>query len=72
MLYGIDNFDKNGFAYPFKLSKKYSDKQLKEEYYNFQNQCKEHLNYPVSLKPNLLSKSFDIFCDSSNRFSYCS
>ena len=59
MLYGIDNFDKNGFAYPFKLSKKYSDKQLKEEYYNFQNQCKEHLNYPVSLKPNLLSTFFD-------------
>jgi non-heme Fe2+,alpha-ketoglutarate-dependent halogenase len=59
MSYGIDNFNTNGFAYPLKLSRKFTDKELKEEYYNFQNQCKEKLNYYVSLKPNLLSTFFD-------------
>ena len=59
MEYDIERFNENGFAYPFKLSQKFDKKQLKDEYYNFQDKCKHVLNYSVSLKPNLLSTFFD-------------
>ena len=59
MNFNINNFDNNGFAYPFKLSENFEPEKLQEEYYNFQNKCKDLLNYNVSLKPNLLSTFFD-------------
>lgn len=59
MKYDVKSFDKYGFAYPFKVSSLFNAETFKDEYYKFQNQCKEKLNHKVSLKPNLLSTFFD-------------
>ena len=59
MEFSIKNFKKNGFAYPFKLKKKLQPGELEKEYHSFQNDCKNKLNYSVSLKPNLLSTFFN-------------
>ena len=55
--YNINNFDKNGMAWPFKLSKKYNN--LEEKYFEFQKNAKKYLGHSVTLKPNLLSTFFD-------------
>ena len=56
MSFSIEKFKTNGMAWPFELSKKYSN--LEEKYFEFQKKSKEKLGYQVTLKPNLLSTFF--------------
>ena len=55
--YPLKNFQSNGMAWPFELSKKYEN--LEDEYFSFQKISQEKLGHPVTLKPNLLSTFFD-------------
>ena len=55
----LDNFDKNGFVYPFKIKSKISHEKLKTSYFKFQEKSQKKLGHTVSLKPNLLSTFFD-------------
>lgn len=56
MSFPIEKFKTNGMAWPFELSKKYSN--LEEKYFEFQKKSKEKLGHQVTLKPNLLSTFF--------------
>ncbi len=56
MSFPIEKFNTNGMAWPFELSKKYSN--LQEKYFEFQKKSKEKLGHLVTLKPNLLSTFF--------------
>jgi hypothetical protein len=53
----IKNFQTNGMAWPFELSKKYDD--LENQYFEFQKNANQILGHQVTLKPNLLSTFFD-------------
>ena len=54
--YNITNFNENGMAWPFKLSKDYDN--LEEKYFEFQENAQKYLGHSVTLKPNLLSTFF--------------
>jgi non-haem Fe2+, alpha-ketoglutarate-dependent halogenase len=58
-MYSINNFSKNGIAFPLKLKNQFSDQELADSYINFQKKCAEKLGHSVSLKPNILSTFFD-------------
>ena len=55
--YPLKNFQTNGMAWPFELSKKYEN--LEKEYFSFQKTSQENLGHLVTLKPNLLSTFID-------------
>ena len=55
--FNINNFNKNGMAWPFTLSKNYNN--LEEKYFEFQKNAQKYLGHSVTLKPNLLSTFFD-------------
>jgi len=55
--FDIDNYKKNGMAWPFELHSQYGN--LEKEFFDFQAKSKKNLGFLVSLKPNLLSTFFD-------------
>ncbi len=62
--FNIDNFDKNGACWPFKIKQNLGD--LEKEYFAFQSLAKKNIGNPISLKPNLLSTFFDKLCFDEN------
>ena len=61
--FNIDNFDKNGACWPFKI------KQIetsRKRVFSFQSLAKKNIGNPISLKPNLLSTFFDKLCFDEN------
>ena len=63
MNYGLENFKKNGVAFPFDLKEQtFATKNLESEYNNFQLEAQKKLGRRITLKPNLLSLFFDKLC----------
>lgn len=55
----LENFDKNGVAYPFELEKKFDEKRMLQEYLNYKKKSEQTFGTMYSLKPHLLSTFFD-------------
>ena len=54
MNYGLENFKKNGVAFPFDLKEQtLATKNLESEYNNFQLEAQKKLGRRITLKPNL-------------------
>ena len=67
MNYGLENFKKNGVAFPFDLKEQtLATKNLESEYNNFQLEAQKKLGRRITLKPNLLSLFFDTLFYSRN------
>ena len=57
--FDIENFSKNGIAYPFEIENMYSAERLVNEYFKFKEKSQKILGSFISLKPHLLSTFFD-------------
>lgn len=55
----LENFNKNGVAYPFELSKKFEKNKLLQEYLNYKKMSEKFFGTMHSLKPHLLSTFFN-------------
>ncbi len=55
----LENFEKNGVAYPFDLEKKFDEKRLLQEYLNYKKLSEKTFGTMQALKPHLLSTFFD-------------
>lgn len=67
MKYNLQNFNKNGVAFPFDLKEEiYQKKDLLSEYDRFQSNAKKIFGKIITLKPNLLSLFFDKLCFNSD------
>ena len=57
--FDIENFSKNGIAYPFEIENMYSSERFVSEYFKFNEKSQKIFGSKISLKPHLLSTFFD-------------
>ena len=63
-MYSLEDFNKNGVAWPFQVQENsVLANNFEKEYHVFQNKAQNILGRKITLKPNLLSKFFDSFLD---------
>ena len=63
-MYRLEEFSKNGVAWPFQIQGgSYSAHNFENQYHDFQDKAQKILEKKITLKPNLLSKFFDSFLD---------
>ncbi len=63
-MYRLEEFNKNGVAWPFQIQdESYSTLNFENQYHDFQNKAQKIFEKRITLKPNLLSKFFDSFLD---------
>ena len=55
----LEKYEENGVACPYDLSLKNQGLNLEDEYFKFQSECEKYFEKQMSLKPNLLSTTFD-------------
>lgn len=63
-MYSLEEFNKNGVAWPFQVEEDIDlVNNFEKKYHDFQNNAQNIIGRQITLKPNLLSKFFDSFLD---------